>query len=407
MPQFHFRGRDKTGRLLVGQRNADSADSLNLDLTREGIIVIEIKSESTKQPYQKRIHDWLQGDSFHLSELAVFSRQMKLLHRAGVPIITSLQQLSMHIRSNRLAYAIHGIIRQIEKGQSLANSMKQYSDIFSPLIISLIQIGENTGKLSEAFAHIERYLDFEVQTMKQVKAAFRYPIFIFSAVIVALLILNLFVIPTFATFYVSLNMPLPWQTRILISTSNFFVNYSLVLLAALLIAAILLYRYIHTERGKLRWDYFLLKIPFSGKMLRRIYLIRLCDSLSIVLSSGISLPQGLALTKDTIANTYITKQLVIMRANIERGVSFTQAIEKVDLMTRLETQILAVGERNGELAPAFDYIAHFHSEEIQYDIKRINDVVGPILIAIVAVLILIVALGIYLPVWNMIDLIKH
>lgn len=405
MPQFIYRGRDRGGHLRVGQRFAFSADNLGIELIKEGISPIQIKLSHSERSYLDKFHDWAQGETLHLQELAIFSRQMELLHKAGVPMVTALKQLAAHTRSYRLAHALHGVIEHLEKGQSLSSAMYYYPEAFSPLIINVIQIGENTGHLSEAFAHLHSYLEFEASSTKQIKSAFRYPIFVSVSIIFAIIILNIFVIPTFAKFYVGLTVSLPWQTRLLIGISNSVVDYGMYLLVVVVASSIMIYRYVRTPQGRYRWNHYALHIPFIGNLLKRIILIRFAQSLSIILTSGISVTQGLTLVKNIINNTYIGEQISRMQEGIERGVPFTQALTKIELFTPLEIQILGVGEKNGELSPALNYISNFHGQEIEFDLKRMNDWIGPIMITAISILILIIALGVYLPIWNMINLV--
>ena len=405
MPQFNYRGRDKEGRLRIGQRFALNTDNLNAELLKEGISVIQITASEHEKTYWHKILDLFQSESVHLEELAIFARQMQLLHQANVPIITAIKQLGEHTRSHRLAYALLGLIEHLEKGQPLSASMAYYPETFSPLIANITQMGERTGHLSEAFGYINQYLEFESRTIKQIKSAFRYPLFVLSAIIFAFIVLNVFVIPTFARFYVNLEVSLPWQTRFLIGTSYFFTHYGIYLLISAFIGSIFIYRYLKTPHGKYRWNHYELHIPFLGKLLKRIILIRFTQSFAIILNAGISVTQGLVLIKQIINNAYVAEQISEMQMSIERGVAFTPSIEKVTLFSPIEIQILAVGEKNGELSPALTYIANFHNHEIDFDLKKMNDLIGPILISAIAILILVVALGVYLPIWNMINLV--
>lgn len=405
MPDFFYRGRDKNGQLRTGERFANTADNLSAELINEGISPFEIKQVLVVSSFWQRLLTWFNDTNLHREELAIFARQMELLHKAGVPMVTALKQLGEHTRSKPLAHALVGVIAHVEKGESLGNAMQQYPSAFSPLIINIIRIGESTGHLSEAFSHIQQYLDFEVNNQKQIKSAFRYPMFIFFSIISAVLILNLFVIPSFAKFYQNMSVSLPWETLLLIYTSSFFVHYGIYVFIALLITAAFGFRYLRTEEGQYHWHRFQLRLPVLGKLIQRIILIRFSQSLSIMLNSGLSITQGLALIKQIVTNTYISKQVDHMINEIERGVPFSATLSKVSLFTPLEVQILAVGEKNGELSPALNYIAGFHSHEITFDLKRMNDLIGPILISAVSGIILIMALGIYLPIWNMINLV--
>ncbi|OGT41962.1 MAG: hypothetical protein A3F42_07220 [Gammaproteobacteria bacterium RIFCSPHIGHO2_12_FULL_37_34] len=406
MLQFSYRGRDKEGRLRTGQRQAADADSLNTELLKEGISVFQISLAQTKQNYWDKIQTKFQNDRLHLDELAIFARQMQLLHQANVPMVTAIKQLASYTRSQRLARALYSIIDDLEKGQTLSVAMQQHVQIFSPIMVSIVQIGEKTGHLSDAFGYVHQYLEFESNTRKQIKTIFRYPLFVLISIFSAFIILNIFVIPTFAKFYVNLDIPLPWQTYILINLSNFLTHYGGYTLLLLVLLGAFIFRYLRTAQGKYRWHKYELRLPLIGSLLKRVILIRFARAFKIVIHAGISIDQGLLLIRDTLTNTYVIDQVTQVQEAIKRGMGFTNAIVKITLLTPLEIQILSVGEKNGELGPAFDYIANFHSHEIEFDLKRINDQTGPILTGIMAILILIVALGVYLPVWNMVDLIK-
>ena len=406
MPQYAYRARDRDGRLRAGQRFSNTIDDLSAELIKEGIYPIKISLYQEERTFLHKLRNWMQGEALHLEELAIFSRQMQLLHQASVPMVTALKQLANYTRSNRLSFALKGVIEHLEMGQSLSTAMQYYPDTFSPLIVNIVQIGENTGHLSEAFAHLHQYIAFEVSSRKQIKAAFRYPMLIGISIIFAILILNLFVIPTFAGFYQNIDVPLPWQTRILINVSNFFVNYIAYIIVLTIAGIFLLFRYIRTPSGRVRWDRFLLRIPFMGRLIGRTILVRFSQALAIVINSGVSVPQGLILVKQLLANQYINSQISLMQEAIERGQAFTQSITNIELFSPLELQIIAVGEKNGELGPALSYIGNFHTHEIEFELKRINDLIGPIMVAAISILILIIALGVYLPIWNMINLVR-
>lgn len=406
MPQYTYKGRDKDGKLKVGQRASASVDVLNNDLIREGVIPIDISLHVPKRSFFDKLQDVFQGQVLYLEEMSIFSRQMQVLHKAGVPLVTALSQLSEYTRSNRLSYALKGVIEDLEKGQDLASAMRNYPETFSRLMTDIIHIGESSGHLDQAFGHLYKYLEFEYQNIKQVKSAFRYPLFLAISIFVAVIILNIFVIPNFARFYSNSQLALPWETRLLIGTSSLIVHQGLYILVALGILITAFYRYLHTEEGRLRWDHYILNVPVIGRLIRRLVLIRFCQSMSIVISSGIPVLQGLNIVRNIIQNEYICKQIEQMEAHIERGTTFTKSIEQVELFSPMELQILSVGEKNGELAPALEYINEFHTHEIEFDLKRMSDYLGPVLIGAASLLILIVALGVYLPIWNMVNLVK-
>lgn len=405
MPEYAYKGRDKDGRLKTGERFAENMNVLNAELIKDGLNVTEITVINRDISFYDKFSDWLIGQNVYLEELGIFARQMQILHQATVPMTTALKQLAANTRSRKLARALNGVVVQLQKGQSLSAAMQHYSSEFSPMMISLVEVGETTGHLSEAFGHIYEYLEFETSSIKQVRSSFRYPIFVIVSVIFSIIILNVFVIPSFAKFYTNVQSNLPWQTQILITTSNIFVKYGYYLLGLIVLLMVLFLRYIRTSKGKYKWNKFELQIPIFGKLLKRIILVRFCQSLAIMLKAQLSVTRSLTLIKSIIQNNYINQQINQSLETIERGTSFTQAIVKIDLFSSLEIQILSVGEKNGDLSPALNYISKYHNDEIRYDIKRMTDLVSPLLTSIISVLVLIIALGVYLPIWNMINLV--
>src|SRR3990167_5130620 len=246
MPQFLYRGRDHQGKLHVGQRFASTKDELSAHLIKEGIFPISISSGEAKTIRWRTFYDYLRGKRVRHDELMIFLRQVRLLHDAGIPMVSALKQMAMHTRHQAFKDVLSGLVIQLESGQGLAVAMQRYPDIFSSLIVNLVQVGETTGKLSQAFKHLDEYLAFEIQTKKQMKAAFRYPTFVLIAIFAAIIILNIFVIPSFARFYSGFSMELPWQTRLLVSMSEFFVNNWIYLIIAFIFIGIIVVKYIRT-----------------------------------------------------------------------------------------------------------------------------------------------------------------
>lgn len=404
MQEFTYRGRNHKGKLVVGERSAESEDALCNDLIKIGVFPVNIEKSSHMPVESEDVLARFESNATYFEELAIFSRQMQVLHSAGVPIITALQQIGTYTRSTKLSLAITGIIDHIERGEKLSAAMARFPKAFSPLIISIVQIGENTGELSESFKHLHEYLSFESENIKQFKSAFRYPIFVSIAILIAILVLNIFVIPSFAGFYSNMNVSLPWQTRVLIASSNLFTHYGHIVFATFAAFSYAFYRFKKKPGGQYAIDKIKLHLPIFGKIIKRILLTHLSQTMAIIINSGVPLSNAFKLTKDVLQSEYVRKQLEDAQKELAHGKEFTIAIGKIELFSPLELQILTVGEKNGELGSAMSYIGEFHQHEIQFDVKRLNDWIGPALIAFTSVLILIVALGIYLPIWNMINL---
>ena len=407
MPVFNYQGRDNSGNLQQGQLAAANQEEAGSKLVNEGIIPIKLKEQSAVIKV-----NWLENlkglfaAKVSMQELTIFSRQMQLLYKANVPIMTALQQLAVNARSKTLRLTLMNIQRDLQRGLTLSQAMQLYANVFSPLMISLVQVGEKTGKMEAAFSNLHDYLQFEIDNSKKFKSSFRYPIFTFVSIMMALISINTLVIPTFSSMYANLGVKLPWETQLLIFFSNLTTTYGYYTLAISVALIGWCWWLLQKEKWKVLLHKYLLKIPIYKGLIQRILLVKFSQSLGIMLQSGFPITQSLAFVKNIIPNFYIKQQLDTMQNNLFQGKPFSQAIDNISLLSPLEKQILSVGEKNGELVPALQYIASYQTHEIEYEIKRVNDFLGPALIAILSGLILIVALGVYLPIWNMINLVR-
>jgi len=407
MPTFEYYGRNNEGQSIKGRRLAQSADNLSMQLLKEGITPINILVTGEKLNLLESIKEWFQRRQVDLEELGMFSRQMHTLTKTGVPITTAFRQLSENARTLQMTTALNGIVEALESGKDLANAMQEYPTLFTPIMISMIRVGQNSGHLDEAFLRLNQYLDLEATTMKRTKTVFRYPMFIFFSVISAIILVNIFVIPTFANIFKQANVELPVLTQILIGMSGFFIDYWIYLLIATVALIGWIYHYLKTPQGKYNWDKQVLRLPVIGMILRRIILLRFAQSFSVIINSGIPMIEGIGLVAATLGNTYAVKEVLTIQDSIQHGKSLTQAIAAAHLFTSLELQTMAVSEETGELANMLDQIAIYYQREVDYDLKRLNDVIEPVLIIALSIVVLMLAFAVYLPIWNMVKLVHN
>jgi MSHA biogenesis protein MshG len=406
MPIFIFHGRDNTGVLKTGKRTAYSADTLCDQLIAEGVIPVHIYSASEAKSLWLKFKDKLTEKPITSDELSLFARQMYTLCKTAVPIASALRQLAENIPNPSLANAILGVVENLEMGMDLASSMQIYSHIFTPIVISMIKVGQSSGQLAQAFLRINQYLELEAAATKDVKTALRYPIFVLLSLLAAIVLINVFVIPAFSKVFISAKLDLPLATRVLMVSSHFFMRYWVGILLLILIFMAVIYVYTNSQQGKIARDHFLLNIPYVGRILKRIVLLRFAQSFSIIIDSGVPLLAGIELVASAVNNEYAKMKISAMRDSIEHGYTLTQAAAASKLFTPLELQMLSVSEETGELGNMLIQIAAFYKREVEYDLKQLSDVIEPILIMILSGVILVLALAVYLPIWNMVKLSK-
>lgn len=399
MQKYHYQGRDKQGKPQEGTVEAVSQEAAATKLIHRGITPIHINKAKAKID----VMNWINLPFTRVThkQLMLFSRQMYTLIKAGVPVINALSQLAETTYSPVLAKTLRGIVEVIHSGQSLTTAMHQYPKIFTPFMINTVQVGENSGHLDRAFLHMTEYLELETETLKQLKTAFRYPLIVVATMLVATMIVSLVMIPSFAKLFNNFNVPLPWSTRVLIATSNFIIHYWPHVLVGIILTVGGLIYLVHLPRPRMLWHNFKLRPPVIGSIVKRILLARFSRAFSLVLRSGVPVIKGIELAGQAVGNDYIYKQISIMRQHINHGETLTNAAAATKLFPPLVLQMLSVGEQSGNVDNMLDEVAEFYDREIDYEIKRLTDTIQPLLVILVAGMVLILALGTYLPIWNL------
>ena len=402
MSLFHYKGRDKAGEVVTGEFEADSTDQTASHLINIGITPVNIGPVADKKDDVLAVLRSLSSEKKpQLNDLIMFSRQMETLLNAGIAILPSLSGLKNHLEHPGLSAALGELASDLEKGRALSVSMHRFPNIFPPLFISMVNVGENTGQLGPAFAQISHYLEVDRETQDQIKTATRYPTFVMIALVIAMVILNLFVIPSFTSVFAGFGTELPWATRLLIATSDFTVNYWHLILLAAIVTFMGLSAYLKTEDGKYKWDRFKLRLPIVGTIIERATLARFSRAFSMAFRAGVPITQTLAIVSKAVDNSYLERQIMSMRDGLEHGESLTQTAIASGLFTPLVVQMISVGEETGTVDDMLDEVANFYEREVEFDTKKLSSAIEPIMITVIGVIVLLLALGIFLPMWDL------
>ena len=401
MSGFVYKGRNSGGALVQGEIDASSIGAVATQLSSIGVTPIDIKEKKSSNALDFSFLEYFNKRPPNLDDLILFSRQMYTLMKAGVPMVRSFTGLIQSTRNINLVEAEKDILSSIESGRDLSSSMSKHSNIFSTLYISMINVGENTGRLEESFFRISQYLEREKETRERIKAALRYPIFVIVAIAIAIAVINIWVIPTFAELFAKAGVALPWQTKFLIATSAFFVQWWPAMLGIILGGIIGFNLYIKTEQGHYVWDRFKIRIPLAGDIIRRATLARFARAFSMALTSGVPLIQSLTVVSRAVDNEFIGGHVLNMRTGIERGEAMTKTATQTKMFTPLVLQMMAVGEETGQIDDMMTEVADYYEREVDYDIKNLSASIEPILIVAIGVMVLILALGVFLPLWDM------
>ncbi|MFT5675434.1 MAG: MSHA biogenesis protein MshG [Paraglaciecola sp.] len=405
MAQFNYKARNASGQLTSGSLDAADASTVAQILSGRSFIPIEITEQKQTEGTGNTSISFF-TPKVTLDDLVIFSRQMYSLAKSGIPILRAVKGLADTTGSIRMSAALNDITDQLERGRTMSSAFNMHSDIFNQLFVSIVHVGENTGKLDQAFLQLSEYLEREQETRKQIKAATRYPLFVIFAVVIAMVIMNIMVIPIFADMFKSLGADLPLMTRILLATSSFFLTKWPHLLVGIVLLVFFVRRYINTPVGRFNWDRAKLRLPIVGSIFERTLLGRFARSFSMMLVSGVPLTTALNLVADAVSNKFMADRILTMRKNIEKGEALSRVAANSKLFTPLVLQMINVGEETGRVDELLREAADFYEREVDYDLKSLTSKIEPILISVVAGMVLILALGIFTPMWDMMGAIK-
>lgn len=388
--------------MLQGVIESSDSSAVADQLFNTGVTPIEISL--TRKPVSEVGESWwsrMTENKVRPIDVQLFSRQLYTLLKAGVPIMRGLAGLQESSTNKAFSRVLNDLRESLDAGRELSAAMRRHPDVFSAFYTNMVRVGETTGRLDEVFLRLFDHLEFERGMRDRIKSALRYPTFVVIAMVIAMGVINLFVIPAFAKVYAGFKADLPLMTRVLVATSNFMVHNWLYMLAFLAIAIVGFRFYIATPAGRYNWDRFKLRLPLVGDIVTKGTMARFARSFALSSKSGVPIVQGLSVVAKTVDNTYISSRIEQMRDGVERGETIFRTALTTGVFTPVVMQMLAVGEETGELDTLLDEIGGMYEREVDYEIKNLSARIEPILIACLGVMVLVLALGVFLPIWDL------
>ncbi len=402
MAAYAWRGRNARGEAVQGQLEAMSENGVADQLIAMGVapVHIGIVNEEVKAGHD----NWfarLNRAPVVVEDIMVFSRQMYTLNKAGVPILRAFAGLEASSTKPAMVDLLKDIRYSLDQGRELSAALARHIKVFGAFYISMIRVGEMTGKLTEVFLRLNEHMEFERDVRERIKQAMRYPVFVMIAMAVAVVILNIFVIPVFAKVFAGFNAELPLITRGLLGFSAWMMAWWPLLIGGVIAAGMVVRAYIRTPAGRYKWDARKLKLPIVGEIILKATLARFARSFALSSQSGVPLVQALTVVAQTVDNAFIGSRIEQMRDGIERGESISRCAAATGVFTPVVLQMINVGEETGELDNLLFEIAGMYERETDYNIKGLSAAIEPILLAVIGVLVLLLALGVFLPLWNL------
>ena len=400
MPNFSYRGRNGAGETVQGLMEGATAGAVADLLTGNGVTPMEIKPVVGSSA-SASINIAIFRQKVRHVDILLFSKQIYTLLKAGVPIMRALTGLQESSSNPAMKKLLQDVRDSLESGRELSAALARHPLVFGAFYVSMVRVGEMTGRLEEVFIRLFDHMEFERFMKEQVKSALRYPSFVVAAMMIAMVVANVFIIPSFAKVFKGFGAELPLMTRLLLNTSEFTVAWWPVILGGGIVLGIGFGRYIRTRAGRLWWDRFKLKIPIAGNIILKATLARFARSFALASRSGVPIIQALSNVAATVDNAHIARKLEEMRDGVERGESILRTANRTEVFTPVVIQMIAVGEESGALDDMMQEVADMYQNEVEYELKTLSQKIEPILIVVLGAMVLILALGIFLPMWDM------
>ncbi len=398
MAIFIWKGRNRLGDVVEGERVAKSAADLTRILQREQITVVNVK----KKPTELKI-PFLKKEKVALKELAVYSRQLSVLIDADLPLIQGLSMLAQQTKNKYFKSVITQVRRDVEAGATLNQAKKKFPKVFDDLYCNLVASGEQSGSLDVMLRRLAEYQERIVKLRAQVKQAMTYPIAIFVFSIIVTIFMLWKVVPIFSGIFNELGANMPLLSKIMLAASNFIQSYIFYMIGGF-IGFVFLYRYFKkTPPGRKAVDTAALKMPLFGKLVEKVALSRVTRTLSTLLSGGVPMMESLKITSSTAGNVLLESRIMASRAQVAEGTNLTDAFRDAAQLPLMLTQMVGVGEATGTLDAMLSKLADFYDDEVEATVGGLLSVLEPILLIFVGSLIGTIVISMYLPVFSLIS----
>jgi type IV pilus assembly protein PilC len=398
MPVYTYRGVNRTGSNVVGERAAASKAEVAAMLRRENINVSKLSEKG------KEFNIPTFGTGVDSKELAIFTRQFSVMIDAGLPLVQCLEILAGQQENKSFQKILNGVRGSVEGGATLSTSMKQYDKVFDPLYYNMVEAGETGGILDTILQRLSSYIEKNVKLKRAVKSAMIYPVSVLGIAALVITLLLWKVVPIFVTLFNGLDVDLPLPTRIVIGLSNFIGSiYGGIILVLFIASLVALKVWYGTPQGRMVLDHVLLKIPMVGILLRKIAVARFTRTLGTLISSGVPILEGLDITARTSGNAVVERAITQTRKAVEAGRSLVDPLKETEVFPGMVTQMIGVGEQTGAMDAMLQKIADFYEDEVDAAVKDLLTALEPMMIVFLGVVVGGIVISMYLPLFSLIN----
>lgn len=404
---YDYKVRDRDGKLIKSQIEADSVSLVANKLREMGYTPIDIKPVGGAN-LRRDIHIPGLTDRVNLKSIAIMSRQLATMVASGLTLVRALSVLTDQVDSKPLRTILGQVRQDVEQGSSLSTALERHPKVFGPLYISMVRAGEAGGQLDTVLMRLSTTIEKQVELRSKVKSAMTYPTVVFCAVILIVSLMMIFVVPTFKRLFSTLCGSLPLPTRIVIDISNVLASWRLIIVIALIVGTVYLFRrWIATEQGRELWDRFKLRPPIFGPLIHKVCLARFASTLASLVSAGVPIIESLEIVGANVGNTLMTKAVRGSISGVREGRALSSCLTDYPIMPVMVTQMIETGEESGALDTMLEKISSFYDNEVSATVASLTSLLEPLIILFMGACIGAIVISLYLPMFDYVKLLSN
>src|SRR6185436_1461193 len=401
MPLFQYTARTLKGELVNDKIELASRDDVIAHLRKNRMVVVQVRQAPKEFKLSLKF-----GSGIKTRDVVILTRQFATMINAGLPLVQALDILAKQSENKVLAEVTRAVVFDVESGHTVADALAKHPNAFNELYVNMVAAGEAGGILDTILMRLATFLEKNDALVRKVKGAMIYPAVIMSVAAIAIVVLLIFVIPVFEGMFSSVGLALPMPTRIVIGASRFLKSYWWIVLAVVVTGSYMFKKYYATSNGKLNIDRLMLKMPVLGDVLRKSAVSRFTRTLGTLISSGVSILEGLEITAKTAGNRVIQDAIMLSRSSIAGGDTIAQPLQKSKVFPPMVISMIAVGEQTGGLDEMLSKIADFYDEEVDAAVSNLLSLLEPIMIVFLGVVVGGMVVAMYLPIFDMINAVQ-
>ena len=397
---FNYQAVTKENQPQSGSIDAPNVDLAISSLQRRNLIILDIKSEDeANKPFFERY--FIFSGRPKMKDVVLLSRQIATMFEAKVSALATFRLLASEAENLVLRRVLTEIADEINSGILISTAMAKHGEVFAPFYVSMVKSGEESGKLSEVFNYLAAYLERSHGLASKAKNALIYPAFIIMSFVGVMILMLVFVIPKLSAILKETGQEVPIYTKVVLWISQFFVSYGLIILALVVIGSVFLGRYLRSDLGRHSLSSFKLAIPYVGDLYKKLYLSRISDNLSTMLTSGISMVRALEITADVVDNDVYKEILLKSAESVKGGNQISGVMSKYEQVPSIMIQMFKVGEETGKLGFILDTMARFYQREVYDAVDTLVDLIEPAMIVLLGVGVGILLTSVLVPIYNL------